>query len=180
MTTSDGCFSNAECRLCHNLECYAISWLSRLTGLLVKVTLRPTASWPVYFGVRHPFKANEPIFISQTDASVLMWGALSEERTGLQCGPVIPPGTGLLFVGFYDLQNYGGCIRPASPHWLAASEYYYRRSVGQSACLGVRHPSGSCEQFIFFFFLIIIRQLRVCWYGAPTLMRGWGLPTQYF
>jgi hypothetical protein len=42
----------------------------------------------------------------------------------------------------------------------------------QSAvCLGVRHPSGKCDQF-FFLLEIFFRQLRVCYFVAPSLTRG--------
>jgi hypothetical protein len=36
---------------------------------------------------------------------------------------------------------------------------------------GVRHPSGTCDQF-FFLLEIFFRQLRVCYFVAPSLMRG--------
>jgi hypothetical protein len=47
-----------------------------------------------------------------------------------------------------------------------------RPKVSGPVCLGVRHPSRTCDQF-FFIFCIIFRQLRVCWCGAPSLTRGW-------
>jgi hypothetical protein len=37
--------------------------------------------------------------------------------------------------------------------------------------LGVRHPYGTCDQF-FFLLEILFRQLRVCYFVAPSLMRG--------
>jgi hypothetical protein len=46
--------------------------------------LRPTASRSVYLGVKHPFGAPRPDFYcSQTGAGLLMWDALSDERTAL-------------------------------------------------------------------------------------------------
>jgi hypothetical protein len=39
---------------------------------------------------------------------------------------------------------------------------------GQPASLsGIKHPSGAYDQI-----LITLRQLRVCWFGAPSLTRG--------
>jgi hypothetical protein len=34
-------------------------------------------------GIKHPSEAYDQIFISQTDAGLLMWDALSYDRTGL-------------------------------------------------------------------------------------------------
>jgi hypothetical protein len=57
----------------------------------------------------------------------------------------------------------------------------------RSVCLGVRHPSGTGDQF-FFLLEISFRQLWVCYFVAPSLTRGrvcnllynclWALPEQ--
>jgi hypothetical protein len=41
-------------------------------------------SRPVYLGVKHPSGAYDQIFISQTVAGLVMWDAVSDERSGLQ------------------------------------------------------------------------------------------------
>jgi hypothetical protein len=50
----------------------------------VKVMLRPTLSRPIFLRVKHPFGAPRPDFYyCQTVVGLLMWGALSDERTDL-------------------------------------------------------------------------------------------------
>jgi hypothetical protein len=46
-----------------------------------------------------------------------------------------------------------------------------RRNFGFLDCSGVRRPSGTCDQF-FFLFEISFRQLRICYFVAPSLTRG--------
>jgi hypothetical protein len=51
------------------------------------------------------------------------------------------------------------------------AEVKLRPTVGQPVCLGVRHPSGTRDQF-FFLIEIFFRQLRVCYFVALSLTRG--------
>jgi hypothetical protein len=46
-----------------------------------------------------------------------------------------------------------------------------RTTVSRPVCLAVRHQSGTRDQF-FFLFEIFLKQLRVCYFAAPSLMRG--------
>jgi hypothetical protein len=53
-------------------------------SLSLSLMLRPTVSRPVCLGIKHPFGAYEQIFITCVTVTVLfLWGALSDERTGL-------------------------------------------------------------------------------------------------
>jgi hypothetical protein len=46
--------------------------------------LRPKVSRPVCLGIKHPFGAYDQIFITCVTVTLLfLWGALSDERTGL-------------------------------------------------------------------------------------------------
>jgi hypothetical protein len=57
---------------------------TELTKVKVKVMLRPTISRPVCLGTKHPFGAYDQIFINCVTVTVLfLWGALSDERSGL-------------------------------------------------------------------------------------------------
>jgi hypothetical protein len=66
-------------------------------------------------------------------------------------------------------------------------EVNLRPTVSRPVCLGVRRPSGTYDQF-FFLLEISFRQLRVCYFVAPSLTRGrvcnllyncfWALPEQ--
>jgi hypothetical protein len=50
-------------------------------------------------------------------------------------------------------------------------EVKLRQTVSWPVRLGVRHPSGTRDQF-FFLLNIFFRQLRVCYFVAPSLTRG--------
>jgi hypothetical protein len=45
--------------------------------------LRPTVSRLVYLGIKHPFGAHDHIFITARKLRFFMWGAVSDDRTGL-------------------------------------------------------------------------------------------------
>jgi hypothetical protein len=53
-------------------------------SLSLSFMLRPMVSRPVCLGIKHPFGAYDQIFITRVTVTVLfLWGALSNERTGL-------------------------------------------------------------------------------------------------
>jgi hypothetical protein len=65
-----------------SLHILSYKWLTSWVEL--SFTLRPTVSWPVCLGIKHPFGAYDQIFITCVTITVFfLWGALSDERTGL-------------------------------------------------------------------------------------------------
>jgi hypothetical protein len=65
-------------------SCFLSSLLPFSTlDLRVNFMLWPTVSRPVSLGIKHPFGAYDQIFITCVTVTVLiLWGALSDERTG--------------------------------------------------------------------------------------------------
>jgi hypothetical protein len=57
------------------------------------------------------------------------------------------------------------------PHGINARQVTLRPTVSRPVCLGVRRPSGTCDQFVFLLEVSFIK-LRVCNFVAPTLTRG--------
>jgi hypothetical protein len=85
-----------------------------------------------------------------------------------------PRALGSLSVASYDSQGYGGGILTPLSHGSEVEvevEVNLRPPVSRPVCLGVRRPSGTHNQF-FFCLEISFRQLRVCYFVAPSLTRG--------
>jgi hypothetical protein len=59
-------------------------------------------------------------------------------------------------------------------------EVILRPTVSRPVRLSARHPSGTHDQFSPLLSLIIFRQLRVCWCGAPSLARSRVCSFQFF
>jgi hypothetical protein len=69
--------------------------------------------------------------------------------------------TGLLLCRTVSIQSLLFCIL------LLSLSLILRPTVSRSVCLGIKHPSGAYDQIF-----ITVWQLRVCWFGAPSLTRG--------
>jgi hypothetical protein len=100
----------------------------------VKVTLRPTVGRPVCLGIKHPSGAYDQIFICQTIAGLLMWGALSEERTICRLQLLLALASAvvlgsqsrgirdhILLSQIRDSPNLEGQVSPRNRHWLPFS-----------------------------------------------------------
>jgi hypothetical protein len=68
--------------LLNHLRLSSPSILMTTLSLSLSLVLRQTVSRPVCLGIKHPYGAYDQIFITvKTVAGLLMWGALSAERT---------------------------------------------------------------------------------------------------
>jgi hypothetical protein len=77
--------------------------------------------------------------------------------------------------------------RPSTEYPIVEVEVNWRPTVSPPVCFGVSHPSGTRDQ-LFFLLEISFRELRVCYFVAPSLKRGrvcnllyncfWTLPEQ--
>jgi hypothetical protein len=92
-----------------------------------------------------------------------------------QGGPVITPGTGFPFRCLLQLTGLCRKYSNPPPHGVSTvkvkAKVILRLTVSQPVRPGVGHPSGTRDQF-FFLLEIFFRQLRVCYFVAPSLTRG--------
>jgi hypothetical protein len=77
------------------------------------------------------------------------------------------------FLGFFHRQAFlrARRVRPQVDTFEVEVEINLRPTVSRPVSLGVRHPSGTRDQF-FFLLEISFTQLRVCNFVAPSLTRG--------
>jgi hypothetical protein len=73
-----------------------------------------------------------------------------------QGGPVIPPGTGFPFCLFLRPAGTTVEVLDQPAHGVTPVKVVLRLTVSRPVCLGVRHPSGSREQY----FLVFLNHLQ--------------------
>jgi hypothetical protein len=164
----------------------------------VKVILRLTVSRPVRLGVRHPAGTRDQFFPSSlwlfldicgfVEVRFPIWReavsvVFSFFRASLaQSFSDLSP-TRLMSIFYYLEGQVPAFISPGNTvaQTQEEVEVKLRPTVSRPVRLGVRHPSGTRDQF-FFLLEIFFRQLRVCYFvvpGSVIYCCCWSSPAQF-
>jgi hypothetical protein len=81
--------------------------------------------------------------------------------------PGIEPDLWIYSQELWSLDHTGGLVEVE-----VEFEVNLRPTVSRPIRPGVRHPSGTRDQFFPFTLWLFFRQFRVCWCGAPSLTRS--------
>jgi hypothetical protein len=120
-------------------------------------------------------------------AVLYLWGSLSDERTALSKSKLLYDWRSVsqsvsqnvlvssslvaLATRYYFLSEIYGLVSVGRPLWREDESVEVkitsRLTVSQSVCLGIEHPSGTCDQI-----LLPVGDLQSCIYWAPSLTKG--------